>query len=82
MPKRDKHAIRPRQLIRRRNQHKERRQREDWIQCVMTAAQLASSIAAMDRRDQALSSSFASCARSKPPAGGRTPGGWRTRVGP
>ena len=46
MPKKGKHAIRPRQLSIRRKRHKERRQREDWIQCAMAAAQLASSIAA------------------------------------
>jgi hypothetical protein len=40
-----RHA-RPHQLSVRRKQHKEKRQRGDWFQRVVAAAQLASSIAA------------------------------------
>ena len=46
MPKKGKAAIRSRHLSTRRKRRGERRQREDWIQYALTAAQLASSIAA------------------------------------
>jgi hypothetical protein len=46
MPKRGKAAVRSRHLGTRWKRCGERRRREDWIQYALTAAQLASSIAA------------------------------------
>ena len=45
MPKKGKAAVRLRHLSTRRKRRGEGRQREDWMQYALTAAQLASSIA-------------------------------------